>query len=41
VFLPFIVVAELRAGFALGRRGAENERVLRRFGAEAAAGAKR
>lgn len=31
VFLPFIVVAELRAGFALGRRGAENERVLRRF----------
>lgn len=31
VFLPFIVVAELRAGFALGRRGAENERVLRRL----------
>jgi tRNA(fMet)-specific endonuclease VapC len=31
VFLPFVVVAELRAGFALGRRGAENERVLRRF----------
>jgi predicted nucleic acid-binding protein len=31
VFLPFVVAAELRAGFALGRRGAENERVLRRF----------
>jgi tRNA(fMet)-specific endonuclease VapC len=31
VFLPFVVVAELRAGFALGKRAAENERVLRRF----------
>jgi predicted nucleic acid-binding protein len=31
VYLPFVVVAELRAGFALGRRGAENERVLRGF----------
>ncbi|MCI0343985.1 MAG: type II toxin-antitoxin system VapC family toxin [Chloroflexi bacterium] len=31
VFLPFVVVAELRAGFALGRRPADNERVLRRF----------
>jgi tRNA(fMet)-specific endonuclease VapC len=31
VFLPFIVLGELRAGFALGRRGAENERTLRRF----------
>ncbi|MCI0416091.1 type II toxin-antitoxin system VapC family toxin [bacterium] len=31
VFLPFVVVAELRAGFAVGRKGAENERVLRRF----------
>jgi tRNA(fMet)-specific endonuclease VapC len=31
VFLPFVVLAELRAGFALGRRSAENERVLRRF----------
>jgi tRNA(fMet)-specific endonuclease VapC len=31
VLLPFVVIAELRAGFALGRRGAENERVLRRF----------
>ena len=31
VFLPFVVLAELRAGFALGRRGPENERVLRRF----------
>jgi tRNA(fMet)-specific endonuclease VapC len=31
VFLPFVVLAELRAGFALGARGADNERVLRHF----------
>ncbi len=31
VFLPFVVAGELRAGFALGRRGAENERTLGRF----------
>ncbi len=31
VFLPFVVMAELRAGFSVGKRGAENERVLRRF----------
>jgi tRNA(fMet)-specific endonuclease VapC len=31
VLLPFVVVAELRAGFVLGKRGAENESVLRRF----------
>ena len=31
VFLPFVVVAELRAGFAFGKRAADNERVLRRF----------
>ena len=31
VFLPFVVLAELRAGFVLGKRTAENERVLRRF----------
>lgn len=31
VFLPFVVVAELRAGFAFGNRSTENERVLRRF----------
>ncbi len=31
VFLPFVVLAELRAGFALGKRTADNERVLRRF----------
>jgi tRNA(fMet)-specific endonuclease VapC len=31
VLVPFVVVAELRAGFALGRRTADNERVLRRF----------
>ena len=31
VLLPFVVVGELRAGFAHGRRPAENERALRRF----------
>ena len=31
VYLPFVVLAELRAGFAVGKRGAENERTLRRF----------
>lgn len=31
VFLPFVVLAELRAGFALGTRSAENERILRHF----------
>ncbi len=31
VFLPFVVLAELRAGFAHGSRGLENERVLQRF----------
>ena len=31
VALPFVVVAELRAGFAVGKRGMENEQVLRRF----------
>lgn len=31
VFLPFVVIAELRAGFAHGRRHADNERTLRRF----------
>lgn len=31
IILPFVVLAELRAGFAVGRRGTENERVLRRF----------
>jgi tRNA(fMet)-specific endonuclease VapC len=31
VLLPFVVLGELRAGFALGRRHADNERVLRRF----------
>src|SRR5688572_8933812 len=29
--LPFVVVGELRAGFAHGRRQIENEGVLRRF----------
>lgn len=31
IVLPFVVLAELRAGFAHGRRQAENERILRRF----------
>lgn len=31
VILPFVVLGELRAGFAFGRRQAENERTLRRF----------
>ena len=31
VLLPFVVLAELRAGFAVGRHTGENERVLRRF----------
>jgi predicted nucleic acid-binding protein len=31
VLLAFVVLAELRAGFAHGRRQAENERTLRRF----------
>jgi tRNA(fMet)-specific endonuclease VapC len=31
VLLPSVVIAELRAGFALGRKSAENERVLRLF----------
>jgi tRNA(fMet)-specific endonuclease VapC len=31
VYVPFVVVGELRAGFAAGKRGAENERILRRF----------
>ncbi|HMI82468.1 MAG TPA: type II toxin-antitoxin system VapC family toxin [Polyangiaceae bacterium] len=31
VYLPFVVVGELRAGFATGTRQAENERLLRRF----------
>lgn len=31
VSLPFVVVGELRAGFAAGRQGPRNEAVLRRF----------
>jgi tRNA(fMet)-specific endonuclease VapC len=31
IVLPFVVIGELRAGFANGRRQAENERILRRF----------
>jgi len=31
ILLPFVVLGELRAAFAHGRRQVENERVLRRF----------
>jgi tRNA(fMet)-specific endonuclease VapC len=31
VWLPFIVVGELRAGFAAGTQGPRNEAILRRF----------
>lgn len=31
IFVPFVVLAELRAGFAAGTRGQANERVLHRF----------
>src|SRR5436190_14808048 len=31
IMLPFVVLGELRAAFAYGRREAENEGVLRRF----------
>jgi tRNA(fMet)-specific endonuclease VapC len=31
VFMPFIVLAELRAGFKVGSRAKQNERVLVRF----------
>jgi tRNA(fMet)-specific endonuclease VapC len=31
IFLPFITMAELRAGFGAGRRATENEQRLRRF----------
>ncbi len=31
VFMPFAVVAELRAGFAIGSLGRENDQVLQRF----------
>jgi tRNA(fMet)-specific endonuclease VapC len=31
VFVPFVVLAELRAGFAVGKRGRANERILHQF----------
>jgi tRNA(fMet)-specific endonuclease VapC len=31
VWLPFIVIGELRAGFAVGNQGPRNEAILRRF----------
>jgi len=35
VLVPFVVVAELRAGFAVGMQGRANERFLQRFLAKA------
>jgi len=31
IAIPFVVLAELRGGFAVGRKGRENERALQRF----------
>jgi tRNA(fMet)-specific endonuclease VapC len=31
IHVPLIVIADLRAGFALGKKGRENEAVLQRF----------
>ena len=31
VYVPFVVVAELRAGFAVGSRGDENQRIFEQF----------
>ena len=31
IILPLMVIAQLRAGFAVGKRGDENEQVLQRF----------
>jgi tRNA(fMet)-specific endonuclease VapC len=31
ILVPFVVVAELRAGFAVGSRGIENERIFEQF----------
>ena len=31
IFVPFVVLAELRAGFAVGKKGRENERTLQTF----------
>ena len=31
IFVPFVVLAELRAGFMAGKKGRENERTLQRF----------
>jgi predicted nucleic acid-binding protein len=31
IAVPFVTIAELRAGFALGTRGSENERILTSF----------
>ena len=31
IFMPLVVVGELRAGFSVGQHGVENERVLQQF----------
>lgn len=35
IYLPFVVLGELRAGFSLGKKGRANESVLQRFLAKA------
>ncbi|HET7502301.1 MAG TPA: type II toxin-antitoxin system VapC family toxin [Kofleriaceae bacterium] len=35
IFVPFVVLSELRAGFAAGTKGRANERALHRFLAQA------
>ncbi len=31
IYLPLVVIAELRAGFSMGQHGRDNERILQRF----------
>ena len=31
IYLPFVVIAELRAGFSIGQKGKQNEQILQRF----------
>jgi tRNA(fMet)-specific endonuclease VapC len=31
IYVPFVVLGELRAGFSVGKHGTHNERVLRQF----------
>lgn len=38
IFVPFVVIAELRAGFSVGTKGRANERLLHRFLAQPGVG---